>query len=222
MSDARHVILDRIARALGGADSAPAAAARIAEPPRHPRPALADGTLLGVFVERLRASGASAVSATIDTAGDAVAGYLRDNGLALHDVPVAADAPLAQIRWPDELVLADRTPEPAEPAAITGVYAAVAETGTLVLASGPSHRTALNFLPDHHIAVLDCARIVAHMEDVWTLWRRERGALPRALNFVTGPSRTADIEQTIQLGAHGPRRLHVVLVGADQAAAQDA
>jgi len=51
------------------------------------------------------------------------------------------------------------------------------------------------------------------MEDAWALLRAERCSLPRATNIITGPSRTADVEQTIQLGAHGPRRLHVLLMG---------
>jgi L-lactate dehydrogenase complex protein LldG len=222
VSDARAAILERIARALGDGRDTAAPAARTDNPPRHPRPELGDGTLLGVFVERLRASGASAVSTSESAAGAAVAAYLREAGVPLGDVPAASDPYLTRLQWPDELVLANRAPGPTEPAAVTGAYAAVAETGTLVLASGATHRTALNFLPDHHVVVLDCSRIVGHMEEVWELWRRERGPLPRALNFVTGPSRTADIEQTIQLGAHGPRRLHVVLVLAAEAPAHTA
>jgi L-lactate dehydrogenase complex protein LldG len=75
----------------------------------------------------------------------------------------------------------------------------------LVLLSGPDSPTTLNFLP--------AGRIVPRMEDAWDLLRGERGELPRAINIVSGPSRTADVEQTIQLGAHGPRRLHVLLLG---------
>jgi L-lactate dehydrogenase complex protein LldG len=56
-------------------------------------------------------------------------------------------------------------------------------------------------------------RIVRGMEDAWKLLRDEVGRMPRAVNFVSGPSRTADIEQTIVLGAHGPYRVHIVLVG---------
>jgi L-lactate utilization protein LutC len=81
-----------------------------------------------------------------------------------------------------------------------------------VLTSGPQTPTTLNFLPDHFLCVLAAGRIVPRLEDAWDLLRGEPGGMPRALNFVTGPSRTADVEQTIQLGAHGPRRLHVILV----------
>ena len=91
----------------------------------------------------------------------------------------------------------------------------MAETGTLMLISGPQTPTTLNFLPDTHIVVLRAEQVVATYEDGWDLLRAGREApegLPRAVNFITGPSRTGDIEQRIELGAHGPRRLHIVLV----------
>ncbi|MEE8215674.1 MAG: LUD domain-containing protein, partial [Acidiferrobacterales bacterium] len=78
--------------------------------------------------------------------------------------------------------------------------------------SGRESPTTLNFLPDVHIVVLRREQIVAHIEDVWSQLRSELAAMPRTINFITGPSRTADVEQTIQLGAHGPRSLHVILV----------
>ncbi len=94
---------------------------------------------------------------------------------------------------------------------MTPAFTAVAETGTLMLRSGPDHPTTLNFLPDTHIVVLRAGQIVGPYEDAWAKLRAA-GDMPRAVNFVSGPSRTADIEQTIQLGAHGPRRLHIVLI----------
>jgi L-lactate dehydrogenase complex protein LldG len=80
-----------------------------------------------------------------------------------------------------------------------------------MLISGEATPTTLNFLPDTHVVVLRAGQVVASYEDGWDLLR-ERGALPRTVNFITGPSRTGDIEQRIELGAHGPRRLHVILV----------
>ena len=102
-------------------------------------------------------------------------------------------------------------PKPPTSVSLTPCLAAVAETGTLMLISGAQTPTTLNFLPDTHIVVVHAGQIVASYEDGWDLLRA-RGGLPRTVNFVTGPSRTGDIEQRIQLGAHGPRRLHVVLV----------
>ena len=70
----------------------------------------------------------------------------------------------------------------------------------------------VSLLPETHIAIVAASRLVAGMEDAWNLARAERGELPRAVNFISGPSRTGDIEQTIVLGAHGPYRVHVVVV----------
>lgn len=95
---------------------------------------------------------------------------------------------------------------------ITGAFGGIAETGTLMLLSGPQTPPTVSLLPETHIALLPVARIFAHMEDGWDLLRQENGSMPRAVNFVSGPSRTADIEQTVTLGAHGPYRVHIVLV----------
>jgi L-lactate dehydrogenase complex protein LldG len=83
------------------------------------------------------------------------------------------------------------------------------------MASGPDHPVTLNLLPDTHIVVLNEADIVGGYEEVWMMLRQRYGkdGMPRTVNTITGPSRTADIEQTIELGAHGPRRLHIVVVG---------
>jgi L-lactate dehydrogenase complex protein LldG len=96
---------------------------------------------------------------------------------------------------------------------ITGCYCAIAETGTLVFVTGTGTPTATFLLPETHVAIVRVDQIVPAMEDAFARIRAEFGALPRAVNLVSGPSRTGDIEQTIVLGAHGPRRMHVVLVG---------
>jgi L-lactate dehydrogenase complex protein LldG len=96
---------------------------------------------------------------------------------------------------------------------ITGVYCAIAETGTLVVVSGADTPTATTLLPDTHVAIVSANRIVDTMEDAFALIRSERGSVPRAINMISGPSRTGDIEQTIVLGAHGPFRVHILVVG---------
>ena len=108
--------------------------------------------------------------------------------------------------------------------AVSAAFAAVAETGTLALVSGPDNPTTLNFLPDNHfvgspttsspITIVVFAADVSPTPSVFARLRAAygAGALPRTVNFITGPSRSADIEQTLLLGAHGPRRLHVVVV----------
>ena len=95
--------------------------------------------------------------------------------------------------------------------------------GTLMLPSAPERPTTLNLLADTAIVVLRAGRVVGAYEEAWDLLRAERGGadgafMPRNVMFVTGPSRSADIEQTLELGAHGPRRVHVVLIEDDPAA----
>ena len=83
-----------------------------------------------------------------------------------------------------------------------------------MMKAGPEHPTTLNFLPDTHVVVLLASQIVGSYEDAWDRLR-DVDSMPRTVNFITGPSRTGDIEQTIFLGAHGPRRMHIVLVEDD-------
>jgi L-lactate dehydrogenase complex protein LldG len=98
---------------------------------------------------------------------------------------------------------------------VSHAFAAVAETGTLVLVSGADNPTTLNFLPDVHIVVVETSDVTPDFETVMARLRSRFGAdaMPRTVNMITGPSRSADIEQTLILGAHGPRKLHVIVVG---------
>ena len=138
--------------------------------------------------------------------------------LARHNLPSrlvrAPDRDLDAIPWHarETLALEARRAEPRDAVSVTAAFGAVAETGTLVLVSGPDHPTSLNFLPESHIVILWADRITGDYESQWSRLRERSGAMPRAVNLVTGPSRSADIEQTLQLGAHGPRRLHIVIV----------
>jgi L-lactate dehydrogenase complex protein LldG len=96
---------------------------------------------------------------------------------------------------------------------VSHAFGAVAESGTLVLVSGPENPSTVNFLPDNHIVIIAAKDVAGDYETVLARVREVySGAMPRTVNFITGPSRSADIEQTLLLGAHGPRRLHVVLV----------
>jgi L-lactate dehydrogenase complex protein LldG len=98
-------------------------------------------------------------------------------------------------------------------------FAGIAETGTLMLPSGPDRPTTVNLLPDTAMVLLRASRLVGAYEDAWDRLRAEQGGMPRNVMLVTGPSRSADIEQTLELGAHGPRRLHILLVEDAAAAA---
>ena len=108
--------------------------------------------------------------------------------------------------------IAARAARDADLVGITGVFCAIAETGTLMTVSGTDTPATISLLPETHIAVVEKSRIVRGMEEAWQLVRDEIKQPPRAVNFISGPSRTADIEQTVTLGAHGPYRVHIILV----------
>ncbi|HEX8560554.1 MAG TPA: lactate utilization protein [Pyrinomonadaceae bacterium] len=91
---------------------------------------------------------------------------------------------------------------------------AIAETGTLVLLSGGERHRLVSLAPPVHVCLLDARRIVGTMGELLSLARGRDAAgpgLPQALTFITGPSRTADVEQTLALGVHGPHEVHVLL-----------
>jgi L-lactate dehydrogenase complex protein LldG len=156
---------------------------------------------------------------------EAIARYLAAENLPAELV-MAPDLSLDEIPWNTWPLLQIRRgrAEAEDRVSVTACHAAIAETGTLMLISGAHTPTTLSFLPETHIAVVRRDQVVATYEDGWDRLRvaAESEALPRAVNFITGPSRTADIEQHIELGAHGPRRLHIVLVEDSQAARSEA
>ena len=148
---------------------------------------------------------------------DAVPGVVTDY-LAAQNLPMAAViAPHPELRdipWSARPLLALREgrAQASDLVSIQHAFAAIAETGTLMLPSAPERPTTLNLLADTEIVVLRASRLVGAYEEAWDLLRAELGGMPRNVMLVTGPSRSADIEQTLELGAHGPRRLHVVLI----------
>jgi L-lactate dehydrogenase complex protein LldG len=149
--------------------------------------------------------------------------------LARHNIEprlkCAPDPLLRSIPWSQHsaLSVAEGKGERDDPVGVTGAFAGVAETGTLVLASGPESPTTLALVPPVHVAVLPTSRLVGTYEEAWAALRAKQTepgknfVMPRAVNWITGPSRTADIEQTLLLGAHGPQRLFIVLVDEENA-----
>ena len=179
--------------------------------PRGPLPQVADD-LATRFLARAEASASTCdrVAAPAD-APAAVARYLD-----AHRLPKSGCVwpRLAGLDWKAAgLALEPRAAKGEDMLGVTGVFCALAETGTLAMVSGPDTPASASLLPETHVAVVPAARLVPHMEDAWDLMRAELGRLPRAVNFISGPSRTADIEQSVVLGAHGPYRVHIVLVG---------
>ncbi len=215
-SKARENILARIRKAQGRGASRPSQAEIEAIDTylgAHPR-----GTLPQVeadLAKRFRARAESMQSTTEEVAAEsevpaAVARYLKAAGLPLAGCVWPR---LAGLDWKSAgLALEPREANGDDAVGVTGAFAAIAETGTLALASGPDTPATASLLPETHVAVVSAGRIVAHMEDVFALAREAFGQLPRSINFVSGPSRTADIDQTIVLGAHGPSRVHIILV----------
>ncbi len=134
---------------------------------------------------------------------------------------IAPHPELRAIPWSDRplLRLREGRAEPSDAVSVQHGFAGIAETGTLMLPSAPERPTTLNLLAETAIVVLRAGRVVAGMEDAWDLLRAEFSGMPRNVMLVTGPSRSADIESTLELGAHGPRRLHIVLVEDDAGAA---
>jgi len=216
-AEPRRRVLGNVRRALSRDAPLPRSVARgledrLARPAADVQPAVA-GDPVERFVAKMEAVHAI-VSPVPSLAGvpEVVERHLETHGLG--DAIVAAPDPaLADVPWSNRLSVERRAARGEDRVSVTGAFAGVAETGSLVLLSGPESPTTLNFLPEDHIVVLARERIVVRIDDVWTRLRAERETMPRTVNFITGPSKTADVEQTIQEGAHGPRRLHVLLVG---------
>jgi len=192
--------------------------ARLAAHPRHLRPAIAEGdraALLLRFIANVeREFGTVSLLPSLAAVPEAVADYLASQNLPTEFV-MAPHPDLQSIPWSERPLLRIREGR-AEAADLIGLqhaFAGVAETGTLMLPSGPDRPTTVNLLPDTAMVLLRVSALVGSYEDAWDRLRGERGgAMPRNVMLVTGPSRSADIEQTLELGAHGPRRLHILLI----------
>jgi L-lactate dehydrogenase complex protein LldG len=232
MNEARDTILRRIRTSLrrgplNDTDSG-ALRARLASPQRNLMPARATSLNHAGQVDLFVAM-AQAVHATVArvSGADAVPAAVTDY-LAQHNLPsrmvMAPDPGLDDIPWQDRPLLEIRrgAAEDSDAVGLTGCFAAIAETGTLMLTSGAHGPTRNNFLPDTHIVVVRDGQVLPTYEEGWTRLRAASQApdgtwaMPRTVNFVTGPSRTGDIEQRLVLGAHGPRRLHIIVVDGEE------
>ena len=195
-------------------------ASRLADHPAGVIPARGQGTAaqqLETFeTEVLRAGATFAKVETAAEVPNEIARYLRDSNLPAS-LRMGFDAQLEAMPWGDTTLEIARGPSDGrDPNGLSAAFAAVAETGTLALYSGAENPTTLNFLPDNHLIVVFAQDLVGDLEAVFVKLRAKFGAaMPRTINFVTGPSRSADIEQTLLFGAHGPRRLHVVFCSGD-------
>lgn len=220
---ARDAVLSKIRRSLhaGEGDDARRAAVadRLAAHAAGLVPARGQGDAarrLAVFLEMAEKSAATiARLASADDVPEAVAAYLRSKNLP-QAVRRGADPRLAALPFDraPQLAVAVGPSDGRDLVGLSHAYGAVAESGTVVMVSGADNPTTLNFLPEHHLVVVRASDVAADYETVWARVRATYGdgVMPRTVNWITGPSRSGDIEQTILLGAHGPRALHLLVV----------
>ena len=210
---ARDVILSRIRRGLEGAP-------RPARPQAHTVPMRGAGEAnqrLATFIAEAERAGATLQCLEAEAAVPvALATHLKKQG---SGVRVRLAPSVAGLHWASAPGLETETgaPEDGDGVGVSRAFAGVAETGTLVLLSGADNPTRLNLLPLVHVVVVAAADIVGAYEDAWRMLRESRAGeapmMPRTVNWITGPSRTADLEQTLLMGAHGPKELHILIVG---------
>lgn len=222
MTDQRAQILGRIRGAVGD-DQARAAAVR-ARLSGHGRNLVPErGQVTGEAARVAFTNRMGANAGTVQHLGGvleifpAIAAYLRAQSvtgpLRLQPDPLLCGldrAPLAP--WE----VREGVPQPDDATGVSVAFAGIAETGSLFVHSGGTAPTLMNFLPENHIAILPSCRLVGALEDGWDRLRRARNnQMPRAVNLISGPSRSADIAMTMIMGAHGPKRLHVLMVDGD-------
>jgi L-lactate dehydrogenase complex protein LldG len=219
----RSAVLGKIRRSLGVTAEDPirnaAVEARLNRAPKGVIPArgqLDEAGRVALFTKM-----AEHFAATTERVADAaavpgaVAEYLRGHNLPAQ-IRMGEDAMLNAMPWTKTQIEVRRGASDGQDAVgVSHAAGAVAESGTLVLTSGADNPTTLNFLPETSIVVLEAPSVAGDFESIWANLRTRygKGVLPRTVNMVTGPSRSADIEQKLQLGAHGPRNLHIIVVG---------
>lgn len=219
---ARAQILGGIRRSLRRGEltgeARTAVEARLAAPPRGPsvaRAQLPQPDKVALFCQWAETLNATVARVAAEDVPGEVTAYLARNNLPAA-VAMAPSPLLDGYEWSGQKMLSIRRGrgEGGDQVSVTGAFAGIAETGTVVMASGPDHPVTLNLLPDTHVVVLREADIVGGYEDVWGRLRARYGKnlMPRTVNTITGPSRTGDIEQAMELGAHGPRRMHILVV----------
>ena len=224
MSTAREEILGKLRRSLGRGpltgERAAKLEARLANHPAGIIPRRSEG-LDRKGLTKLFEDQAVEIATTIERVTSladvprAVADYLSRFNLPA-EFAAAPDPLVDKVPWGERplLKLKRGKPSPTDAVGLSVGFTAIAETGTLMMLSGPDNPSTLNFLPDDHIVILPASRIVGPMEAAWRRLREARGdaTMPRTVNFITGPSRTGDIEQKLEMGAHGPRRQHILIV----------
>ncbi len=215
--DRKNQVLGDIRKALGREGDSkidPAAVQLEYEKIRQaevPRPVV-DGVLIERFLEKHTAvHGTYRIVESYSQVPDAVAEFLNENKLPTEMV-MGKTSFLSNIDWPQDWKIHNRSAVKVDRVSVTGAVCAIAETGTVVIVSEPEVSSTHLYLPENHIAVFDAGQIVRHLEDALQMLSANILETSRGVHMITGPSKTADVEQTIQYGAHGPRRLHTIVI----------
>jgi L-lactate dehydrogenase complex protein LldG len=212
----REEVLGRIRRSLNRKGPLPAGVAqglarRTERSAPHILPVIAEG-VIERFVNKVEAVAGTTVTCKSGAGiSEAVVEFLESRRLPMRLV-VSDDELIQSVSWSNRLDVSKGLPDPSDLTSVTGAFGAVAETGSVVMISDRKTPTSLNFLPENHVVAVPKQRVFKHQEEVWQALRARPNGLPRTVNFITGPSRTGDVEQVLQLGAHGPRQLHVLMV----------
>ena len=207
MSGGRDAVLASIRQSLGR--TGPSRDAIVPLPGAGPRPSFDDDVVERFEAKMLEKSATLVRLASFADVGAEVARFVASVNASQR---LCVSRALAAIDWPAGFEVEHRAARREDETSVTPCFAAVAESGAVVTLSAPDTPSTLNFVPDNHIVIVQAAQVVRDFEDVWTQWRASGRLIPRSINMISGPSRTADIEMTIQLGAHGPRRLHILLI----------
>ena len=222
---AREAILGKIKSQVAGGQSdterRAAVANRLSKAPRGIIPER--GQLTPKKRKELFRKQAEAVHATVaevksySAIAKSISTYLRDRNLP-QTVRLGEDPRFENIDWAKAPSLETETgpSDGSHQVGLSHASSGVAETGSLIVTSGAENPTTLNFLPENHIVIIDAKDIEGDYEATHQRLREQygKGRMPRTVNMITGPSRSADIEQKLLLGAHGPRSLHIIIVDA--------
>lgn len=178
--------------------------------PSVAKPPADNGSLVDEFCEEVRRAGGHV--AHVHSGAEVekyIAGLLpvdNNSSVAVSDGPLIRELALNGLQIQGALI--------DSAIGVTGADYALADTGTLVLVSGGEQHRLISLLPPVHVCLLSpqnifpsLTQLLAHVDGEFY----SRGSAPQALTCITGPSRTADIEQTITMGVHGPQSLHVLI-----------
>jgi L-lactate dehydrogenase complex protein LldG len=185
---------------------------RIKQSPEHIRPLINEDHLTQ-FREKLELGGGDlTLVQDYQQASTTITAFINAESLPakLRLAPA-----LKHMSWDNKLEISFGKSAGDDLVSVTPAFCAIAESGSVVLLSSPESPTSLNFLPDVHFVIVEASQLLPHIEDVWTKLRKHKDVprgVPRAINIITGPSKTADVEQTLQIGAHGPRQLKVIFI----------